>query len=638
MAVSGHGLHLGKGLFGLLWAGWSMLSAEPAVEVKLHRQLETKLLQEREFWVQKDFVVAKPFGSISEREALSLWAGLGNVSFSHTQSPDPALLLFARKSMMALATHPSWFGEREFEGRSAVGPTVVLAYAYQQLSEALSAQESEMLLKRLESQLLKYKAVVEGRSEVSWWPMTLHVDVLPHLAVMKSLMTALEESRPKVVAALKDPVLRAWRRCLHLLELHSDGGSPYGVEDGLWADWALLCLVEAEPNGEEAKVSLEWLKKRERWYRQLVLPGQDKFWSSAHELGGATPLMPVLFALASQTNSEHLQHLALSLQKSKHGAQDPWAYQSALWHDSDLSENIVQQPRFESFESGYYFGRENRRLRGSFFAFMCGQPAGSAVFQARLDGRESMDLSGVEPLQSSWSWWVKGREAFAASFRAEALTEHSNALLIDGEGQWFEPYPRRRQDEWLKPGVGGQLFLNERHGQSWLLGGSFAGAYPDHLGLVSYDRVMLWLGPQVMVEISRIKLDRERGLSVGYVSPELPLSKREDGAYQKVSGLRLKSGSFPKGEWRLSHYRDARGRDVSRVIEEVRAVKEWSRCVLICPQDMAQDAWFESLSDGIHMDFFDRKYRLVYRFEDETLSLNFEAHGKTFFDVKVDLP
>ena len=601
-----------------------------------HPTLSTKIIQEKEFWVQRGFTLGQGYGNISEKEALNLWAGLGNAVLAYQMNPDEALLTACRKNMMALCSYKHWFSiEKPLEGDDSVQVTLALTYAYEALKGHLSKEEAQKITERLTAQLNHYRDVISGDLIVPWWPMNNAPKLWYHVSAMVALVQTLSDVAPLGARELKSELIRQWRKMIHILELYPSGDSPFGVQDGLIMDHACLTMAEAFPNEDSAKAYRQWLMAREKWYRAIIKPGQRQVWLNFDHGYSNLPWIPVLFAIARENQSQSLQHMTLSLMSEKRNQQDPWVYQSIRWHDPELGEDIDHHPKFEVFkESGWALGHENRRLNGAFFSFLCGAPGGKPHFDAWTQGRNDLTFEHVLPQQSSWSWTLKDRHLFGPPNVQSPLTENFNGgLLVNGCGEMFEPYPRYRTDHWRRKEVGGKLFLNKTFGESWILGGSFETCYPEKANLKHYRKVMIWLGPAIIMELSQVESHTDSEFSFTYNSPEFPLAKRPDGFYQKVSGIQAKSASFPQGNWNMGSIKELSGNDASTAKESISAVKTWNRCVLLTTSDLSQDAWFEALSDGIHLDFFKSRYQITYRFEDDRFMLKCQVNGKEFFNI-----
>jgi hypothetical protein len=600
--------------------------------------LETKVLQESEFWSEHHFPLAQKYGKISFRDSEALWHGLGNSALGQTWERGDSSTV--RQNMMALSSYEHWFSEQAFsEGKRSVAPTFYLCYAFEVLKSELSKGEEEKVRGRLGRQLEKYGEVILGEWDTNWWPLTNHVDFLPHLAAMGQLCEVMSKSRPHTVKLMKEELFRQWSKVIHLIGAEDRDGLALGVADSIWADWALMTLLDTYPKEGPAKLTEQYLLNRLPWYKAIILPGQGGIWGEQKKMSASVPWLPCVMNLARLAKSEELQHLALHLLKDHRSDAMPWAFLAVDWHDENLGEDIDHAPAFVTFpESGWSFGRTSRRMRSSHFTFLCGQPGGATLFEAWLRGRENMSFDHVRPNFSSWSWFLNGRRVVAPIEHDSPKTQDFAGMMSAGHGQWFEDYPRYRSEHWRKAGVGSTYFVNETHGESWLLGGAFAHCYPTEAKLERYDRVMLWLGASVLMEFSRVKTIEDAEVQFFYPSPDYPLAKRPDGFYQKVSGIQLKSASFPQGSWKIGQVKDARGREVDVGAETYPKVREWNRCVLMASSDLVQDAWIESAVDGIHLDFFKNRYQVVYRFEENRFIIKVEVNGKIFFDLERALP
>ena len=610
---------------------------KPDTPKTIHPGLKAQLESGGQDWISSEFPLSQPRGNIARADFRRLWEGLGNAALRYRLQGKAEDFAACRKSLMALASYGQWYAlENDLLGTEAVWPVVVAVYAKGWLGNELPQTERELLRGRFHRQLLRYEALVDGNAQVPWWGISNHPNLLPHLVAMALLAKDEEGHDDRRARKILDEVSRQYRRYMNLADGQSDGADPFGVGYGLAVDWSRLMLgpllgsLYKEDDHTEA-----WARRRCAWYDAIILPGQTQLWRE----DGIRPehrtaeLMPVLWGLASRTKSGNTQHFALEMDR-KNKSWSPWLFLSILWGSSEIKEDIDHGFSFQNFPSqGWAFGRENRRLEAAQFSFHAGNPAGEAWHKAWLLGRPDLDFSHLQPDQGSWTWRVQNRTLLGVAGHRELLaTQHYNTLTVGGMGQLFEGYPRYRQDELKIPNLGGQLLVNERYGNSWLLMGEFSKSYSPQAELEKFYRVILWLSPTIMIQLDHVVCKNAKALRFSYNSPDYPLSLRGGGFYQKVSGYQFRSGSFPQGEWTVNYQRDEHGKDVARAQETVVSAL-WDRCCLMTPASIQKDAWIEYLQSGIHLDFYQGQYKLEYGFKEGVFKLKMQVGEKSFFEV-----
>jgi hypothetical protein len=611
------------------------------VPQKLQPLLQAQLESGGEAWIKSDFPVSQGIGKISEKQFSHIWFGLGNAALRFHLYKKAEDFMACRKSLMALCSYKKWFDlEHELLGTDAVWPVVAVVYSKALVQSECPETEKQQIRHRLHLQLLKYDALCRGESSVPWWEITNHPDRIPHLLAMTLL--ALDEAGhdDKLSKRVLDEVLRQCRRTYSLAEEQTDGAGPFGVLQGLRADWARLALASIWPKADKDPfMTLDWAKRRQLWYEAITLPGQTEFWSDGGETCGpmSSQWVPLLAKMAAITKNEHLQHFALEATRALRTTWTPWLFLSALWADEGLKEDVDHHAVFQTFPSqGWMLGREHRRRGGAFLSFHCGNPVGEPWHKAWLAGRPDLDLSNCLPDQGSWTLRWDDRVILGATPSETSSTMHFNTLLVGDEGQLFEGYPRYRPEELKRVPLGGKLMLNERYGNSWLLMGEYSNSYSNTSELKKFYRVLLWLSPSMVIQLDHVKCDKAKDLKFFYNSPNYPLALHKDGFYQKVTGMQMRSTSFPQGVWSVDYRRDQEGRDVAVAKESVMA-DTWDRCCLLANLEVQSDTWIERVQTGVHMDFYKGMYRLDYQFEDDQFRLKMQVGEKVFFDVKQDL-
>ena len=614
---------------------------KPEIPKSIHPVLKAQLEVGGQAWLSSEFPLSQPRGTITKADFRRLWEGLGNAALRYRLQGKAEDFTACRKSLMALASYGQWYAlENDLLGTEAVWPVVVAIYARGWLGNDLPQTERELLRARFHRQLLRYEALVDGKTQVPWWGISNHPDLLPHLVAMALLAKDEEGYDDRRARKMLDEVSRQYRRYVNLADQQSDGADPFGVSHGLVVDWSRLILgpLLGSLYKEDDQTDV-WARRRLAWYDAIILPGQNQLWSDegvGSELRCAE-LLPVLWGLASRTKNGQTQHFALEMDR-KSKSWSPWLFLSILWGSPEIKEDIDHRYNFQVFPSqGWAFGRENRRLEAAHFSFHVGNPAGETWHKAWLLGRPDLDFSHLQPDQGSWTWRVQNRTLLGVALHREfPATRHYNTLTVGDMGQLFEGYPRYLQDELKISKLGGELLVNERYGNSWLLLGEFSKSYSPKAELEKFYRAILWLSPTIMIQLDHVVCKNPKALSFTYNSPDYPLSPRGGGFYQKVSGYQFRSGSFPQGEWTIDYQRDEQDKDVAKAKESVVSAL-WDRCCLMTPASIQQDAWIEYLQSGIHLDFYQGQYKLEYSFKDAMFNLKMQVGEKSFFEVSKKL-
>jgi len=459
-----------------------------------------------------------------------------------------------------------------------------------------------------------------------------HPSFLPHLAAMTGLAQAVKSSDP----ILSSEALLAAKRQLKRYDTLMDQGDGSALSLALDLDSEQQFYLLLLDLLDDDRISPFW-KVRLDQIDDIVLPGQEDLvdWTGRKE-ERKVHLIPLLRVLGQRLPSPEANQLASGLFLADRSFCGPWDFLGVVHAIQQAPRDIDHKFSISSFPaSGLFTGRESRRPGSAQFIFRAGPPGGKLAYQAHLDGRPDLDFGHLLPDQGSFWWHHKGRLILGHQVMdRQPLTSDFNTLMIGHQGQVFEGYPRYAMRHWPKP-AGGRVFLDEVHGHSWLLGAELKGAYAPEAGLESWVRLVLWVGPGILIQVDEVTLAREEELTFSYHSPQLPLSPKDNGFYQRISAMRMISKSFPQGAWDIAD-RGAVGQSVSFVATEKVKSKVWSRVNLMGPEAIVSDAWIERLEAGTGLDFQDKNMRFAYRLGDDGLKLSLKVRDKVFFDVNLD--
>ena len=630
----GRSLHsLAIGAFFLLttsfsYADYQGIEIPSRIDEKVWNQLE----QSVRIPPKVEVSVKRGYGNLNNKQRHALWKDLANTALVWKVKGGKELKQKLRRNIMAICTYESWFDPtNEFGDLEAAKVALQIAFAMPWMNSALAPVELDRVHRRLGSQLKKYLAIARGETSSTWWGVSNHPNQLPHLAAIQGMAQIVRSSNRLLAGEAKAEADRQLKRYHSLMDA-DDGSALSLAPDRDFEQQFYLLLIDLL---DDDRISPKW-NKRLQHLQFLVLPGQDKLvdWTGKMEMR-SVHMIPFLRTLGQRLPSPEANHLAERLFSSQRSFVSPWSFLGAahaLPHaPKGINHNFVKT----SFpKSGLYVGRESRRAGAAQLYFRAGAPSGQQAYASYLEGRPDLDFEHLLPDQGSFLWHHKGRLVLGHQVMGERpMTSEFNTLTLGHHGQILEGYPRYSPRHWPKK-AGGRVFLDKVHGHSWLLGAQLKGGYPSEVGLESWVRLLLWVGPGILIQIDEIALKRPLDLTVHYHSPQLPLSLKDDGFYQRISGMRMISKSFPQGKWAITD-RGAVGQNTSFVATESLNTQNWSRVNLMGPESIVSDAWVEQLTAGTGLDFQRKNIRFAYQLDDSGLKVSLKVREKMFFDEKL---
>ena len=570
-----------------------------------------------------DFPVSQQYGHLRPEVRKELWVHLANVAIAHREDPRPSRLDFLRRNLMALCTYERWFDtQREIASQESAEAAFAACTAFSIVASQLAPVEKKACSLRLQLQGERYLAISRGELSRPWFGVVNHPEFPAHLAAMAALSRTLQAQAPILSSALKFEVNRQVDR-MHALAVEGwlqGQGVRETIRGELWIFQAMLALGRKDDD--------LWKKKFD-FISLWVLPGQENLLNWSGDEGDLREEAMTLFlAMAPiEPRARHFSKVLLARSKGRpEGVHLGWC---SLFAQRRGEEAIDHAIVFEHLPaSGFFVGRHGRRPDGAFLAFRSGSPGGDPWYGAHREGRPDLDFSRVMPDQGSFVWTSKGRTILGHSpFPRYPITFRFNTLTVDGRGQVFEAGPSR----WLASETKGEVIFSEVYGRSWAMGAELSTCYPPALGVKSFRRILIWLGPELMVMVDRIVASGRSELELHHVSPQLPIDLREKGFYQRISGLQMVSSSFPEGTWSINEHRVAGRPAIPYATHSVRA-ETWERCVVMGMPALVGDAHAQrSLEAGLSFDFDGSNTALFL--DADSKHLKVKVRGKTFFDI-----
>lgn len=611
-----------------LWAELKGLEIPSRIDDEVWHRLKNSVLMPP----KTEISVKNGYGNINATQRHVLWKNLANTALVWKRSGDIKIKDLLRRNLMALCTFESWFDDdKEFKNTESARVALQIVFAMHWSEEALAAVELERVHQRLGQQLQKYLALARGDKSSPWWGIVSHPDHLPHMAAMAGIAKTIKSSNRLLASEALSECQRHIGRYQTLMDQRDGSALCLSLDRDLEQQFYLL-LIDLLDDG---KISPRWAQRYEL-LEFMVLPGQEGLvdWTGQNE-NRKVHMIPLLRTLGQRLPSPKANRLAHRLFNADRSFTGPWDFLSAIHSVQHAKFDIDHQFKAASYPmSGLFMGRESRRLGAAQLLFRAGPPGGQTAYDAFLLGRPDLDFDHLLPDQGSFWWHHKGRLILGHQMMGnKPKTSDFNTLSIGLHGQVFEGYPRYSQRHWQKP-AGGYIFLDQVHGHSWILGAQLKGCYPSEVGLESWIRLLLWVGPGILIQVDEVTLDSPQEMNFHYNSPQLPLSPKEDGFYQRISGMRMVSKSFPKGKWNIEQ-RDAVGQKTSFVATESLVTREWSRVNLMGPESMVSDAWVERLNAGTGLDFQRKNIRFAYRLDGAGLETSLFVRDKEFFNISL---
>jgi hypothetical protein len=423
-----------------------------------------------------------------------------------------------------------------------------------------------------------------------------------------------------------------------------DGSLPQGLSMGSLTDMGIMLYLENELRENRRKdfEESEWLKQRGDFYKMSILPGQKEILKTS--VGDHQPkarLAPILWRWAEWYQDKELQFLADACDRQIDLKWDMWSFLKLLTRSRNLKDYWNDELVSNYFhESGFWTARSGRRPQSSQLTFLCGNPFGNTIYKRVREGYPNFKLSESTPSQGAFSWYCEGRHIFEhAGGAGRQGTQYYNTLSIDDRGQFFEGYPNFLPKALVQRSVSGVLQNNLRFGDSLLVRGEFSNCYPDNLGLQQYNRTLIWLGESILVVVDMIQLDQPRNLALVHRSSQLNFMDKEQGFYQKTSGLQMKTWSEPAGTWQVGQDTMPETQKPHYFATHHAKTNQWMRISVMAPSAWVQDFRVENSVERHLVEFSEGGYQihLMPKARPGESWLKVLVRQNTFFDLKVDL-
>lgn len=573
----------------------------------------------------------------------ALYSDIANLALYFRLTKDESSLTELRQRINALCSYPHW-GSQEAKGAGLQRalPSILLSLSYLWVKDDLPSTELLAVQQRLQKALYRYWNEYQNAAEASW-PQELNHSYYPlHLLAMVSLSHAMVEVNNNLAVEVLHHMKRQFTRYLRIMGDAADGSLPQGLSMGSFVDMSLMLYLENEMKENRRKDFEEskWLKQRGEFYKMSILPGQKELLKTS--VGDHQPkarLAPILWRWADWYQDKELQFLAEECDREIDLKWDMWSFLTLLTRSQSLEKywnDELQSVYFE--ESGVWTARSGRRAQSSQLTFLCGNPFGKTIYNVVRDGYPNFRLSDSTPSQGAFSWYCEGRHIFEhAGGVGGKSTQNYSTLMIDDQGQFFEGYPNFTHEDLIERPISGVLQNNLRFGDSLLVRGEFANCYPDHLGLQQYNRTLIWLGETILVVVDIIQTDQPRNLALVHRSSQLNFMEKEQGFYQKVSGLEMKTWSEPEGTWQVGQDSMPETQKPHYFATHHAKTKQWMRISAMAPSAWVQDFRVESSAERHLVEFSEAGYQihLMPSAKSGQSWLKVLVRQNVFFDLKV---
>lgn len=575
----------------------------------------------------------------------ALYSDVANLALHFRLTQEEKSLSELRQRINALCNYPSW-GARESKEASLQRalPSILLSLAYIWTKEELPSTELLALQQRLQKALYRYWNEYQTGGGDSWSHKLNHTHYPLHLLAMVALSHATVEVNNNLATEVMHHMKRQFSRYLRIMGDAKDGSLPQGLSVGSLTDMGIMLYLENELRENRLKdfEESDWLKQRCDFYKMHILPGQKEILKTS--LGDHKPkarLAPILWRWADWYQDRELQFLAEECDRRLDLKWDMWSFLKLLARSRELKPYWNDELQSQYFlESGVWTARSGRRPQSSQLSFICGNPFGETIYKVVREGYPNFKLSESTPSQGAISWYCEGRHIFEhAGGLGRQGTQHYNTLLIDDRGQLFEGYPNVLPETLIERSVSGTLQNNLRFGDSLLARGEFANCYPDDLGLQQYNRTLIWLGETILVVVDIIQTDKPKNLALIHRSSQLNFIEAEQGFYQKISGLQMKTWSKPEGTWQIGQDSMPETQVPHYFATHHARTNQWLRVSVMAPSPWVQDFRVETSAERHLVEFSEGGYQihLMPKAASGDSWLKVLVRQKTFFDLKVDL-
>lgn len=582
---------------------------------------------------QQQHKIAHALKRFDVKEWRNIWEPLPNIALSYRLSGDKAFFENARHKLMVLCSYQTW-GHPDSKwqniGVSASLPLLNAIISFDLIEADLPSNERIKVLKTLIKLGEQYLQAKEQKLMPSWFTQVNHPHYSMHLLSMYLIGRVLENEKADLAQALIFYAYFEFNRIADLYAESADGATPFGPSQSLLYDYGYLLYVHFQkPRNKQTIINKHYTRKKLDWYKACLKPGYQNYILLGDSLDRSMlAYEPILYLLASWYKDSSAQFMASrSLQSkflaNKNKIHNNWMYLNILLCDQSLkakeNDNFTDA-RFD--DSGIYIASHDRGEKGNHLSFVCGDPAGKTLYQRWLKDSKDIAFKLQHPDQGSFTWNVKGKPVITdTGYHQMKLTHHHNTLKVDSYGQIYEN-PLYY--------LGGRLKQNTRHGvmkavhrkaNSMIYRAELKDTYPLVAGIQSFDRTLIWLGPEVLVIFDQIDCIQPSNLSLYFRSRVYPLTQKSDGFYQKITGMQLHSDSLPKAKWKVSSdYHTHLKKPNHYAVASVNA-KSWVQACVIGNPSLGQDVTLTQKGDNYHIMFSAYKYEL---------KISKSMHGKWF--------
>jgi len=574
-----------------------------------------------------------------------VWKPLGNLALSYKLSGSKKYLNVTRHKLMVLCSYEIWGNpENKFPGLGldAAFPILQSALAYDWVKESLTSEERKSLLKKYSALGRKYLEMPNMKYIPPWHGKLNDPHYSFHLLAMYLLGRTLENSDSSLAKALIFNASFSFAKITDLYQSNDEGGAALGPVQGLLFDYGLLIYAECErQRSKEFILKNKWVSKKGEWYKGTVLPG----YSHQVLLGDSLPTSllaaePIIFLLANWYKDRECQNIAKGMitarnLKKSASPYDSWMYLNVMFCDKSLKSSLSSSMKTYKFnEAGVYTAISGRGGYGNFLSFSCGAPAGEVMYKNWKVGNKNVNYKYIDPDSGSFTWFVGGRHILTdTGYHKLNLTNHHNTLVVGGYGQVMENPEYYMTGKLNRNDRQSRLLAYHRIGDSVIMRAQCRGAYPQASGLTSFDRTLIWLGPEILVLIDMIDCIQEKELSLYFRSLDYPLVQKSDGFYQKITGMQLHSSSLPGAKWKVaSDYHTHLRKKNHYAVATVKS-KKWVQAVVIGKPSLGQDVSIKTLLDGYQVEFGAFKYKFNIKRDVKEDWLKLKIHDKPFFKL-----
>ena len=439
----------------------------------------------------------------------------------------PSYLAGAIKFINAGCDYPTWGTVRhdcvDLEGGHMLfGMAVAYDWLYDDLSPQLKEKIKNTLLVR--GQKMYEGSLIGGRS--FWQQEYLQNHMWISMTGLNAAAVSLIDTDPIITEIVTPWLDRSFSLIKKTMEyLGDDGASHEGY--GYWVygvDWLFRYMDMARKFNNVNYYNVEWFEKTFEYGLYMTLP-LNSWRSNSNRIdfaddprGGWGRPAFIFFKLAAEYNNTNAQYFAdLWHQKNTEGLNNAW--QDILYFSDEVAKSsYTGLPLFKHFtDMDFIVSRSGWDGNESMLAFKCGPYIGHEAVMEN-DSNPVIDWGGghVHPDVNNFVLFGNGQFLIRDDGYAQKLTSNHNTLLIDGAGQmgeggdWFSATDLQASK--ARPEI-----LKAEHTDDFdYIIGEGSAAYPADMGLLKFERHMIYLKPDILLVYDDIKTDEPRNLEIRF--------------------------------------------------------------------------------------------------------------------------